>query len=141
LVGNRECNTKRGFKNQLYIELGINLYVYKRKFKRFKFNLLNQIWISLNPITKFDSLKSPFSSSPLSSQCSHIHSRAVAAEWQYFWILYLSLVEKTRNTRWGNLLRCFKSLIHMQLGPQWVKMLSELALFSLCALHTVTKWS
>ena len=23
LVGNRECNTKRGFKNQLYIELGV----------------------------------------------------------------------------------------------------------------------
>ena len=23
LVGNRECNTVRGFKNQLYIELGI----------------------------------------------------------------------------------------------------------------------
>jgi hypothetical protein len=22
LVGNRECNTERGFKNQLYIELG-----------------------------------------------------------------------------------------------------------------------
>ena len=23
LVGNRECNTERGFKNQLYIELGV----------------------------------------------------------------------------------------------------------------------
>ena len=24
MVGNRECNTERGFKNQLYIELGYN---------------------------------------------------------------------------------------------------------------------
>ena len=27
MVGNRECNTERGFKNQLYIELGIRLYL------------------------------------------------------------------------------------------------------------------
>ena len=26
MVGNRECNTERGFKNQLYIELGTALY-------------------------------------------------------------------------------------------------------------------
>ena len=26
LVGNRECNTERGFKNQLYIELGLIPY-------------------------------------------------------------------------------------------------------------------
>ena len=28
LVGNRECNTERGFKNQLYIELGVHCIVH-----------------------------------------------------------------------------------------------------------------
>ena len=37
LVGNRECNTKRGFKNQLYIELGLQ-YVTKSEKREILFH-------------------------------------------------------------------------------------------------------